>query len=413
MQKEPTYVRASLRDVRFATFLVAEAVNSVGSWASAIALWGFAAYRFDATPGQVSLLIICWSLPVVLAGPPLGVLVDRLGARKALLAAYALGAAAALGLAAADSLTTLYLLAVLAGVAMALAGPASGALPPQIVASDDLLAANSLIGGATEFGQVLGPLAAGAALALSGFRAAFLIDAATFAVGVVALLPLPTREPQSEGRSHYLRELADGVRVVAHHSALRLIVLIGAAVSLASGAFLVVEPLYARHVLDRPPSQFALFEAAAGIGALLTGFLMPRLRRSFERPRTLGLATCAYGLAACLFVGTTWVAIAYTGAFLWGVSGMVFWVVRQTAVQRLAATDIQGRVMSLDSAAGSLAETVGIAVAGAAIAALGVRQGAVALAAAPIVTGAAAASVMAGRRGGDRAAPGHLPDASG
>ena len=64
-----------------------------------------------------------------------------------------------------------------------MAGPASGALPPQIVAPDALLAANSLLGGATEFGQVLGPLVASAALALSGFRAAFLVDAATFAIG--------------------------------------------------------------------------------------------------------------------------------------------------------------------------------------------------------------------------------------
>jgi MFS family permease len=41
-------------------------------------------------------------------------MVDRLGARRALIAAYLAGAAAALGLAAADSLLTLYLLAVLA-----------------------------------------------------------------------------------------------------------------------------------------------------------------------------------------------------------------------------------------------------------------------------------------------------------
>jgi len=44
-----------------------------------------------------------------------------------------------------------------------------------------------------------------------------------------------------------------------------------AAVTFTSGALLVVEPLYARQVLHRPPSQFALFEAAAGVGAFLAG----------------------------------------------------------------------------------------------------------------------------------------------
>jgi MFS family permease len=179
-------IRPSLRDGRFAALLVAEAVNSIGSWASAVALWGFAAYRFDASPTQVSLLIICWAAPSAVLSPFLGVLVDRLGARRALIVSYLLGAGAALGLAAANSLPTLGVLAVLAGGARAMAAPASGALPPQIVAPDALLAANALLGGASEFGQVLGPLVASAALALSGFRAAFLVDAGGSALSGVA-----------------------------------------------------------------------------------------------------------------------------------------------------------------------------------------------------------------------------------
>lgn len=388
-------VRPTFRDRRFAALVVAEAVNSIGSWASAIALWGFAAYRFDAGPGQVSLLIICWSVPVAVLSPPLGVVVDRLGARRALIVAYLSGAGAALGMAAAGSLLALDVLAVLAGCSRALAGPASGALPPQIVAPDDLLAANSLLGGASQFGQVLGPLVASAALALSGFRAAFLIDAATFAVGVAALLPLPRRRPAAEVRARWSRELADGFRLVAHEKSLQLLLLVGAAVSFTSGAFLVVEPLYARDVLHRPPSQFALFEAAAGVGAILTGFVLPRAQPALERRWTLGLATIAYGLTACLFVGTAWVAVAYSGAFLWGVSGMVFGVVALTAIQRLAAVETHGRILALDSAVGSIAETAGLAVAGAAVALLGVRPGALMLAAVTIVAGSAAAPALA------------------
>jgi hypothetical protein len=172
--------------------------------------------------------------------------------------------------------------------------------------------------------------------------------------------------------------------------------LIGAAVSFASGAFLVVEPLYARHVLHRPASQFALFEAAAGVGAILTGLVLPHVRRVLERPWTLGLATSAYGLAASLFVGTTWVAVAYTGAFLWGVSGMIFGVVGLTAMQRVTATEAHGRVLSLSSSVESIAETIGLAVAGPAIAILGVRPGAFALAAVPVVVGLATAASLAG-----------------
>ncbi len=374
-------VRPSFRDGRFLALTVGEAVNSVGSWASAIALWGFAAYRFNAGPGQVSLLIVCWSAPMAALSPFLGVVVDRLGARRALIVAYLGGAVAALGLASAGSLAVLGALALAAGSARALAAPAAAALPPEIVEPDALLTANSLLGGAGQFGQVLGPLVASAALALSGFRAAFIVDAATFAVGVAVLLPLSVLPSSPAVRASWRHELAEGFRVVWAAPRLKIVIFVAMTVSFTSGAFLTVEPLYARHVLHRPPSQFALFEAAAGVGGILTGLLMPRFERVLERRSSLGVAAIAYGLAACLFVGTVHLAIAYAGAFLWGVAGMIFGVLAWTMVQRLASEGTRGRVFALDAAAQSIVETAGIAVAGLALAGLGVRFGAVALAA--------------------------------
>src|SRR5581483_2673982 len=98
-------------------------------------------------------------------------------------AGYCGAAGAALAMAAAGSLTVLDLAAVAYGILRALTGPAASALPPRIVADDDLLAANALLGTAASVGQVAGPLAASAALALSGFPAAFLVDAASYLIG--------------------------------------------------------------------------------------------------------------------------------------------------------------------------------------------------------------------------------------
>ena len=88
-------------------------------------------------------------------------------------------------------------------------------------------------------------------------------------------------------------------------------------------------------------------------------------------------------------------AVAYTGAFLWGVSGMIFGVVSVTTMQRLIAPEAHGRVFALDSAVGSIAEVIGLAIAGPAIAVLGVRPGALALAALPIAAGLATAAPLA------------------
>jgi MFS family permease len=132
-------VRPSFRDPLFALLLAGQSVNAVGSWASAIVLWGFAAYRFNAGPEAISVTVVCWSVPPAALSPLTGALADRLGPRPVLVAGYLGAAAAALAMAAAGSLVFLDAMAALYGAARSLSGPAGSALPPRVVDSADLL----------------------------------------------------------------------------------------------------------------------------------------------------------------------------------------------------------------------------------------------------------------------------------
>jgi MFS family permease len=395
-------VRPSFRDSRFALLVAGQAVNSVGGWASAIVLWGFAAYRFDADSYAVSITIICWAAPPALLSPVLGVYIDRIGPKAATVTGYCGAACAALGLAAARSLTELAVAAAAYGGARALTGPAASALPPRIVAAEDLLTANALLGAAASAGQVAGPLAAGAALALSGFPAAFIVDAASYLIGVLVVAPLPLRPALAAAATptHWSRQLSEGLRLVARDRAVRLVIVVSAAVTFTSASFLVVEPLYARHVLHRPPSQFALFEAAAGTGAVLAGLLISRIRCRLTGGKTLTASAAGYGLAACLFTGTTWVPAAYTGAFLWGAAGSVFGAVAVTRLQQVAPVHAHGRVMSISATLQAWTETIGLPLGGLTLAALGVRPGALALAGVAVAAGLLGTAILTARPAG-------------
>jgi MFS family permease len=410
-------VRPSIRDPWFTLLLAGQSVNAIGSWASAIVLWGFAAYRFNAGPEAISVTVLCWSLPPAVLSPLTGALADRFGPRPMLVAGYLGAAAAALDMAAADSLTFLDVLAVGYGAARSLSGPAGSALPPLVVEPDDLLAANSLLGVTNSVGQVAGPMVASVLLATVGFRAAFVADAITYLAGIAVLLPLPllprpvlprpgemdpaasdTVSPADTGsrpaaRRPRLLSATAGVLTVARDPGLRRVALARVGVMFTSGAFLIVEPLYARHVLGRPPSQFALFEAAIGIGAIVTGLSLPRVRGRWSQARgeTMALAAGAigYGMAAALFTGTTWAPAAYAGAFAWGASGAVFYTVAATTLQRLAPSDALGRVVGVISTAESGTEAVSMPLAGALAAVAGIRPGALALAAVAVVAGLA------------------------
>jgi MFS family permease len=387
-------VRPSFRDPRFALLVAGEAVNSIGGWASAIVLWGFAAYRFNAGPYAVSLTIVCWAAPPALLGPLLGVYIDRIGPKAAVMTGYCGAACAALGMAAAGSLAELAIAAAGYGTARALAGPAASALPARIAGAGDLLTANALLGAASSAGQVIGPLTASAALALSGFPAAFVVDAASYLIGAAVVAPLTVRAIPAAGRAGWRRELTEGLRLVVRERAVRRVVAVSAAVTFTSASYLVVEPLYARHVLHRPASQFALFEAAAGIGGILAGLVISRVRArqaggrgaqaGGRRPLTDGSVLAAgaigYGLAAGLFTGTTSVPAAYAGAFAWGAAGMVFGAVALTALQQNAPVSAHGRVMGVAATVQSWVETLALPLGGLTVAALGVRAGALTLA---------------------------------
>ncbi len=405
-------VRPSIRDPRFAFLLAGQSVNSIGSWASAIVVWGFAAYRFSASPEAISITVICWSVPPAVLSPLTGALADRFGPRVMMIAGYLAAAAAALAMAAAGSLAFLDVMAAVYGAARSLSGPAAGALPPRVVQPDDLLAANSLLSVTSSIGQVAGPLAASALLATVGFGAAFAADAATYLAGVVVLLPLPllpvpgepagsarssggspAAESRSAGGRPRLRAATAGAVAVARDPGLRLVALALMAVMVTSGGFLVVEPLYARHVLGRPPSQFALFEAAIGIGAIVTGLALPRARHRLSgtgaRTKALAGGAIGYGLAAALFTGTSWIPAAYLGAFAWGASGTVFYTVAATTLQRLAPAGTLGRVAGVISTAESAAETASMPLAGLIVAVAGIRPGALTLAAVAVAAGLA------------------------
>jgi hypothetical protein len=139
-------------------------------------------------------------------------------------------------------------------------------------------------------------------------------------------------------------------------------------------------------VLHRPPSQFALFEAAAGTGAILAGLVIASLR-TLGSWKILSASTAGYRLAACVFIGTTSIPVAYAGAFCWGVTGALFGALALTTLQQLVPVQAHGRVTGVTATIQSAASTIGQPLAGVTLAAPGIRGGALGVAAVSILAG--------------------------
>jgi predicted MFS family arabinose efflux permease len=393
---------------RVAAFLGTEALSAIGSWATIVAIWGYAAYEYDATPADVSLFGVAFALPGIVLGPVAGVVIDRLGPKATLAAAKVLGIAASLALLAADDFRTLALLSFLHGTSTTLSEPALQSLPPRLVGAEHLARTNALVSLTDELAIVLGPVAAGVGIAAFGFRGAFVFDAATYAVGLLAL-PLVHLRPvrpadtaaDEEAPTVRLRDTLEGWRLVRRVPALRRVVTATFAVHLLYGTALLAEPLYVRDVLERPQSTFAALQTAFGICLVVGGLLAARLGERLASFGWVVLGVGASGLTAIVYLGTPWVVVAFVGVGLWGVATAVISGPSRTLLQRSSPTHTHGRVLAADMVAANAAVLAGIGLAGVLISAVEVPLTIVVLGLG--ATSAAALLAAAERR--DRATP--------
>ena len=401
-----------LRQPRIAVFLTAEALSAVGAWATLIAIWGYAAFEFDASATDVSIFGLAFGLPGILLGPLAGAAVDRFGPKATLAAAKSLGVVAALLLLLADDFLTLGLLSTLHGIAHTFSLPALQALPPRMVDDTHLARTNALVSLTDEVAIVLGPVVGAGAIALTSFQGAFVVDAITYAIGLAALplvrlRPIAADAAGSDGESEGPARVMDGWRRIRRTPMLRRVVASTALVHLLYGAALLVEPLYVRDVLGRSEQVFAALQTVFGVALVAGGLLVTRAGERLANFRVVTAGVAGSGVAAFVYLGTPWLWAATVGVIMWGFVTALMGGPSRTVIQRAAHETEHGRVLAADLMAGSAAEVVGVATLGFVVDALGIRT-AVGILAAAIVAGAVALWVSDARdaRSGAPPSPG-------
>jgi len=372
-----------LRVRGFRALLAGQAVNETGNWVALVAIWGFAAFRFDAGAQELALLFVVISVPGAVLGPLLGVPIDRLGPRRALVVANALGVLNALALTQAGSYKAVIVLALPLGLIEALSAAALDTLPPRMVDDVQLVRANALLGGANDLAVVVGPVAAAAVNAMWGLSGAFALDAATFLVGLVVALRLPVTPglyrndggvadagPEPGARSadkvpgppvdaalvtSTWGELRQGAAIARHNPGVRWALGVAGGTYLLWSLFGMLEPFYVRDVLGKSDTVFALLQTAFGVGLVSAGLLVAWLGDRVATPGWVAGATLASGATAAIYVGTDSLVVAFIGVVLWGVDIAFFYVPLKTLLQRYTPAAAHGRILSINQSFESLA----------------------------------------------------------
>ena len=280
-------------DARFRRLLIGQSVSIFGDTALYLTLgiWAKALTHNNAAAGAVFLAL---GIPALFA-PAAGHLADRIRRRPLLLWTNALTAVMVLSLLAVSSAAQLWIIYLVAfgyGVSFSVLSSAGAGLQKDLLPADGLAAANAALQSVSYGVRIAAPLAGAGLFVLAGGGAVAIMDAATFAAAIAALLSVKLAEspPQPAPSGSFCREVMAGFRHLREVPLLAQITFITAAAFSVIGLNETITFAVIAQGLHRPPSFLGVLSSAQGAGAIAAGFLMAPLLRRIGSARMTGLA---------------------------------------------------------------------------------------------------------------------------
>jgi MFS family permease len=376
-----------LSDRRFRFFFASRAVNIWGTTMAPVAL-AFAVLAVEDSAAALGQVLAARSIPMVLFLLLGGVVADRFGRRLVIQVSNAVSVlsqalAAGLVITGHAELWQLIVIEAVNGTAAATAFPAMQGMVPQLVPRHQLQQANVLLSMVRGALFAIGPTTAALLVVTVGPGWALAVDAATWLVALLLLLPVrvPHRAPAAGGG--VVQDLREGWQLFRATTWLWVVVLaFGALNAIIAGAWHTLGPIVAKDTIGITGWGYVL--SAQAIGLVATGVVLMRVRIRY--PLRAGMLGCLVFAAPLLLLGLEPVLVPLVvGMFLAGAGLEVFGLGWSLAMQEKIPEEMLSRAYSYDALGSLVAVPVGQLTFGPLAAWLGTR---------PVLVGAAAAYAM-------------------
>jgi MFS family permease len=350
-----------------------QVTSQVGEGLNKVALLWFV-YELTGSALMIAMVGLLQTIPPLVFGPIIGVYLDRLQKKQVMVwvdlirtvLTFLIPALYGLGLL---RLEGLFILIFLTSTVSTVFGPALVSAVPLLVRRGELVSANALIQGTNNIGLLLGPAVSGVLIALIGAQHVLYVNAATFFISALCLIPIHTHEtvrqsPQGSALSgSVLSDLAVGFRFVfGDRSTVFLLVTISALYNLGASAFVFVLPVYAKELLHVGPVQLGWLWSALGAGMLTASSWLALRQKNDARSRMQilvsgttmgGLAVCTLSLLESPLIAAAFVILVGAGA---AVLNPVVWAL----LQEVTPSHLMGRVLTTFSTGSMAAAMVGM-----------------------------------------------------
>ncbi|HEX8255810.1 MAG TPA: MFS transporter [Thermoanaerobaculia bacterium] len=388
------YLRLLRENRDFRLLYFATLISLGGDWFLTVALLDLV-LQLTGSATLVSLMLLFQTLPVFLFTPHAGHLIDRVDRRKLMIGVDLLRIVACLLPLLArtpEMLPFAYAGVFLIAVGSAYFEPASQAALPNIVRSEDLAAANVLMGSTWGTMLTAGAAIGGAVTTLFGRDTSFVVDAISFAVS--ALLLRSMRVPFSESRdatAHvvppFFESLRETFRFARAHPRILGLLTVKSGYGLGAGVVAMLG-VFGREVFLAGAWGIGLLFAARGLGALFGPFLLrAAIRTDDARYRAIAFCVLAFGVGYAALAISTTLPAGFAAILFAHLGGGAAWQISTYGLQRETPDHIRGRIFSVDYGLVTLTMAISGLIAGIAADRFGATTGTLAVASVCLVFG--------------------------
>jgi MFS family permease len=261
------------------------------------------------------------------------------------------------------SLPILFAVAALLGVARAFAGPALGALAPNLVPREILPKAIAMSSMAWQSGSIAGPAIGGILYDIIP-HLPYAVSTGLFGISLLLVFMIrPIERVSIKGSASPWRQMVEGLGYVRRNRLVLGAITLDLFAVLLGGVTAML-PIYARDILMVGPEGLGPLRAAPAIGATLTAFYF-----SFRPIKTnVGVkmlaAVVVFGAATAVFGISTWMPLSLAMLALLGAADMFSVYIRQSLIQLHTPDEMRGRVGAASTLAISASNELGEARAG-------------------------------------------------
>ena len=324
-------------------------ISELGDSFHYVALMWFA--LVSAGPLGVLAVRLADSVPALLFGLHGGLVADRHDRRRTLvLSDLARGAVlvpvAIAGLAGGLDLWMLVVAAFVLETATSYFAPAYGALLPTLVERRNVQAANGLVRASAEALRVGGWAAAAGLLVFMPLSAFFLLNAASYFVSAALIAGV-----RAHGVSHTdsAPNIREGFAALRPRPLLAIAVAaLAIGVTIGSGAWIVGVPELVRNTLDLGAGSFSAVAAGYGVGAVVAGLVLSRIRVR-HKARASYFLWLPYAAGYTLFALADSLAVAVAAGAITGATQAAILILLYSAAQEEIPDAVLGRVVGLIS----------------------------------------------------------------